>query len=158
MTATLLLVLAVLDGAFSGFRSSVGRTGLVDHRRSDLLAYAIGAGAVLLTLAPAMTVALLGEYDELGRAGAAALRVYLPYGALVLTALAAYGLLAWQVKYVASALILGPFTFARAPVAVAGGVAAVWAEPSATLVAVLAVAGVLVVEPLLDRLVYARTR
>jgi len=38
MTATdaaTLFILAILDGAFAGFRSSAGRTGLINHRRSD---------------------------------------------------------------------------------------------------------------------------
>ncbi|MGH3405503.1 MAG: hypothetical protein ACRDRJ_23875, partial [Streptosporangiaceae bacterium] len=51
-----LLILAVLDGAFSGFRSSAGRTGLISHRRSDYRAARRGAGLAAVLLAPVITV------------------------------------------------------------------------------------------------------
>ncbi|MGH3396577.1 MAG: hypothetical protein ACRDPO_17985 [Streptosporangiaceae bacterium] len=54
--AAALLILAVLDGAFSGFRSSAGRTGLISHRRSDYRAARRGAGLAAVLLAPVITV------------------------------------------------------------------------------------------------------
>jgi hypothetical protein len=47
-----LLALAILDGAFSGFRASVGRTGLIDHRAADRLAARRGVALALLALTP----------------------------------------------------------------------------------------------------------
>ncbi len=164
LVATSLLVLAVLDGAFAGFRSSLGRTGLVRHRASDRLANLRGAALVGILLVPAIGLALmadgLGHLGGLRRAGTAMLVVYGPYAVLVLLALGCYALLDWRLRYLASALILGPFTLARPYVVVAGGVAAgcATADPWAWTCVVLAVAGVLVVEPLADRLWYRRGR
>lgn len=47
-----------------------------------------------------------GDYNW---AGAAMLAVYGLYALLVLAALACYVTLNWQLKYLASALVLGPF-------------------------------------------------
>ena len=157
-----LVVVGLLDGSFAGFRASLGRTGLVDHRRSDVVAAARGLGLVAVLLVPAVAVVAVaaaaatwpaGAY---ARAGTAMLTVYLPYGALVLLAVGAYAVLDWKLKYLASAVILGPFTFARPLVAVAGAVAGALsgADAVVTTTIVLATAAVLTVEPLAGRLWY----
>ena len=66
-------------------------------------------------------------------------------------------MLDWTLKYLASAVILGPFTFARPLVAVAGAVAGALsgADAVVTTTIVLATAAVLTVEPLAGRLWYA---
>lgn len=163
MTAALvaggLLVLALLDGAFAGFRSGQGRDGRI--RRGDRSARDHGRGALAMTvaLAPVVVVACLDvartadRVDAYERAGAAMLTLYAPYGLVVLIALAAYALLGWQHQLLASALILGPFTFLRPLVAVGGGGAAVLVAQDGRVagLAVWAVVAVLLVEPSLNR-------
>jgi len=95
-----------------------------------------------------------GERLELYReAGAAMLAVHLPYGVLVLLALAAYLTLSWRRRFLASALLLGPLTLLRPLVAVSGLVLATWAghDLLVGLVAAAATSAVLSVEPLADR-------
>lgn len=160
MTAVLvvagLVVLGGCDGAFAGFRSSVGRTGLVDHRADDARAQLRGLALVTGLLVPTAALALVHPDDAVD-AGVGMLTVYAPYGLLVLLALAAYASLGWRNGFLASALILGPFTLLRPLVAVAGGVAGVLLADRATtvLAVVLAVVAVLAVQPLCDRLWYA---
>ena len=117
--ATTLLALAILDGAFAGFRSSAGRTGLISHRLYDRRAARRGAGLASILLIPAVAVASAdvilrpGHLADYTRAGTAMLAVYGPYALLVLAALACYATLNWQLRYLASALVLGPFTLFR---------------------------------------------
>jgi hypothetical protein len=167
MTAVLaaaLLALGVLDGAFAGFRSSAGRTGLVSHRHHDRQAARRGAGLACVLLTPVMAIASAdvairpGHLQDYARAGTAMLAVYGPYALLVLTALACYVTLSWQLRYLASALILGPFTLLRPGVAVLGAALgmALGKDVIVAFAAGLSVIAVLAVEPLAGRLWYAR--
>lgn len=164
VVAMALLALAALDGTFAGFRSSIGRTGLIDHRRADRVAARRGLTLVLVLLAP---VVVLVSADVLRRPdrlvgyteiGAAMLTVYLPYAAVVLLALAVYAVLGWRLKYLATAVILGPFTLIRPAVAGLGGVLGLTGvhDLLAAVATVSAVAAVLAVEPLVDRWWYGR--
>lgn len=149
-----LVLLAAADGALSGFRSAQGRTGLIDHRRADTVAQLRGLALVAVLLLPTVVLVLVdGRWSSWAEPGTAMLLVLAPYGVLVLLALLAYLTLTWRLRYLATALILGPFTFARPAVAVAGGAAGVLtADRGVEVVAVvLAVAGVLAVGPLCDR-------
>jgi hypothetical protein len=129
--AVALLTLALLDGAFAGFRASAGRTGLINHRQSDQRAARRGAGLVCVLLAPAIAVACAGvlahpaKLDHYRRAGIAMLAIYGPYALLVLVALACYAALNWRLRYLAAAVILGPFTLLRPGIAVLGAAVAV---------------------------------
>jgi hypothetical protein len=153
-----LLTIALLDGAFAGFRASVGRTGLIRHRTQDRRAARSGLRLLATLLLPAATVVAVDLLNHPGRvatyrhAGQAMLGVYLPYGLLVLLALAGYLSLSWRRRFLASAP-LGPLTLARPLVAVAGGAAACWRthDVTITLVAMLATGAVLLVEPLTGR-------
>jgi hypothetical protein len=167
MTAALaatLLTLAILDGALAGFRSSAGRTGLISHRQSDHQAARRGAGLACLLLAPVTAVVSAdvvfhpGHLGDYTRAGAVMLAVYGPYALIVLIALACYVTLNWQLKYLATALILGPFTLLRPGVAILGAALgmALSNDPVVAIAAGLSVIAVLAVEPLADRLWYAR--
>ncbi len=162
--AVSLLVLALLDGACAGFRASAGRTGLINHRRPDRQAARRGVTLVGVLLAPAIAVvcadaftrpAQLAHYT---RAGAAMLAIYGSYALLVLIALACYATLAWPLKYLASALILGPFTLLRPATAILGAAAGMVASSGTTVTAAvgLSVVAVLAVEPLANRIWYAR--
>src|SRR5262249_38103932 len=48
-----LMLLAITDGACAGFRSSLGRSGLIRHRAADLRAARRGAALVAVLLTPA---------------------------------------------------------------------------------------------------------
>lgn len=97
----------------------------------------------------------LGDYT---RAGTAMLAIYGPYALLVLIALACYATLSWRLRYLASALILGPFTLLRPGSAILGTAAGVAAshDTAVAMAAILSVIAVLAVEPLAGRLWYAR--
>jgi hypothetical protein len=167
MTAVLaaaLLALAILDGAFAGFRSSAGRTGLITHRRYDRRAARRGAGLACVLLSPAIAVASAdivlrpGHLEDYAGAGTAMLAVYGPYALLVLAALACYATLNWQLRYLASALILGPFTLLRPGIAILGAALgmALGRDVVTAFAAVLSAIAILAVEPLAGRLWYTR--
>ena len=100
------------------------------------------------------TVLFVAGYSVIWTAaGVAMLAVYLPYGALVLLALAAYLTLSWRRRFLASAVLLGPLTLLRPLLAVAG---LAWAclearDAMVALVAAGATTAVLLVEPLAGR-------
>lgn len=83
--------------------------------------------------------------------------VVLAAGALVLLALSAHVLLDWRRQFVASALVLGPFTLGRPAVALGGAASGAWLSGDARVAVLgLAAAGaVLAVEPLAGRQWYA---
>ncbi|NHA68210.1 oxidoreductase [Phycicoccus flavus] len=161
VVAGALLALGLLDGALAGFRSSLGRTGAVDHRARDRVAARRGLGLMAALLLPVAVLAAghalaPGDWPAAAyvRAGTGLLAVYLPYAAVVLAALAAYVVLGWRWGYLASALILGPFTLVRPLVATAGVLLGAVRAGDAVVVAgcLLALAAVLAVEPLSGRL------
>lgn len=165
-----LAALGLCDGALSGFRSGTGRTGLIRHRAWDRRAARRGLVVTVVLLAPAVVWALLdpvltgqpaaARWSVWREAGAGMLMVYLPYGLLSLLALAGYATLPWRYRFRAIAVILGPFTLVRPWVAAAGGVLAVslTGDVVVGLGVLLAVAGVLLVGPVCDRLWYRAPR
>jgi hypothetical protein len=160
--AAVLLLLAVADGAFAGFRASAGRTGLIRHRRSDYRAAVRGAGLAGVLLAPVLAVMCAeavrpGGLEDYARAGTAMLAIYGPAALVVLVALAGYTVLSWRLRYLASALVLGPFTLLRPGVAILGAAVGAAESRDAVVAAsvVLSVIAVLAVEPLAGRLWYA---
>ncbi len=160
--AGVLLFTAALDAMFAGFRASCGRSGLVRHRRADVLASRRGLALGALLVGPvaaalAADAARADRIDHYSAAGRAMLGVYLPYGLVMLLAMAAYTTLSWRFRFLASALILGPLTLVRPLVALVGGGAAWWATRDATVgvLCLAAVAAVLAVEPAVGRRWYA---
>ncbi len=146
---SMLLVLAALDAAFAGFRASAGRDGLVHHRRRDLVGSARGLAVLALFSFPLVLLPLVSlghgsTLEDWATAANAMLVVYLPYGLIVLGALAAHAVLPWEVGYLATALLLGPLTLARPLVAVAGAALA-WFAVDTDMVRVGVVLSVLIV-------------
>jgi hypothetical protein len=84
------------------------------------------------------------------------LTVDVPYAVVVLLALLAYAVLGWRQRYLASALILGPFTLLRLAVAVLGAAAGAVTSRDLLvgLMTCLSALAVLAVEPLADKLWY----
>jgi hypothetical protein len=161
--AAALLVIASLDASFAGFRASCGRSGLVRHRPADVIASRRGLllGALLLAPVAAVIVADTAarpvRAELYSQAARAMLAVYLPYGLVVLLALAAYLTLSWRRRFLASALLLGPLTLVRPMVAVVGAGAAYGAtrDLAVGFVSLAAVGAVLAVEPIAGRRWYA---
>jgi hypothetical protein len=157
-----LLALAILDGAFSGFRASVGRTGLIDHRAADRRAARRGVALALLALTPVIAgvcIDIAARPDRTAgyaQAGLAMLAVDGTYAVVVLGALACYLTMSWRKRYLASAALLGPLTLARPAIALLGGAlgAIVSHDPLTTAFVIAALAAVLVVEPTAGRLWY----
>jgi len=157
-----LLALAILDGAFSGFRASVGRTGLIAHRAADRLAARRGVALALLALSPVIagvSVDVAARPDRVAvyaPAGLAMLAIDGTYGVVVLGALACYLTMSWRKRYLASAVLLGPLTLARPAVALLGGAvgAVVGRDALTTAFVIAAVAAVLAVEPAAGRIWY----
>jgi len=154
-----LAILGLLDGAFSGFRASLGRTGLVDHSATDREAAWYGARLVAISMLPAAGAFALdlalghrrsSQYVE---AGGIFLVLLAPYAALVILALIGYAVTDWRRKYLASALILGPFTLWRPYYVLTAATLATLrvSDLIVTGTAILATAAVLLVEPMADR-------
>lgn len=138
MIPAALILFALLDGAFAGFRASAGRDGRIDKRRYHLRAMASGASAsvVAIVALAALTLASCATHHdpraawaELIAVGGRLVLVYALYSALVLAALAVYLLARHEVRTLATVAILGPFTLAR-PWVVLG--AAAWATGLST--------------------------
>lgn len=159
VVAGALLVLALLDGAFCGFRSAHGRDGRVRRPGAVRRSHARGTLTAAVVVAPVVVAAsldvlarpaALAAYE---RAGAAMLAVYVPYALVVLLAMVAYAVLDWRHRFLATAVVLGPGTFLRPAVAVVGALVAVRAaaDVRVAVLGLAAVVGVLLVEPLLDQ-------
>lgn len=151
-----LVALALIDGACSGIRAGLGRTGLIRHRGLDRQGAAEGAVLAIVVLIPPAAVvhadfAAHAVSRDYLRAGHAMLVILLPFASVVLIALAAYAVLNWRRKYLAMAVILGPCTLARPLVAGAAGTVGALAGGRAgvTVAIALATVGLLSIEPML---------
>ncbi|MER6248946.1 hypothetical protein ACFYZI_32970 [Streptomyces griseorubiginosus] len=157
-----LVVLGLVDAAFSGFRAYAGRDARIRKHRAVTRAALRGltVGAVLL-LAPALTAALLlltaparaRTYDTLTDGGIGYLLPLTVYATAVLLSLAAYFVLPFRASTLAMVIGLGPLTLMR-PLAVAAaclGAVINGGGGSALLVGVIAGVAVLCVEPVVHR-------
>lgn len=161
-----LLALGLVDAAFSGFRAYAGRDARIRKHRAVVRAALRGlaVGAVLL-LAPALAaggVLLAAEdpdraYGALADGGTGFLVPLGAYALAVGLSLAAYLALPFRASTLAVVVGLGPLTLARPLVLAAGCAAALFAGGGWTslLVAALAGAAVLCVEPYVHRRWYA---
>ncbi|MDH2413873.1 hypothetical protein [Nocardioides sp. CER19] len=131
----------------------------MDHRHEDRRGLRRGAMLGVIVSSPAVTAMAVdltvgGQRVTAYRdAGAVFLTIVGPYALIVLAGLGVYGALRWEFKYLASAVILGPFTLLRPFVVLAATVVAVrhTPAPGVAITAILAAASVLLVEPVLNR-------
>lgn len=155
----LIALIAVLDAAFSGFRAAKGRAGVIRHRAEDVRALSQGLGVGVVLSFPALAalawcLASPGGRTGLREAAVATMWLLGPASVAVLAALSAYLVLSWEFRYLASAVILGPFTLIRPWIAVAFAVLAgvtagrldVW------LLVLFGTAALLAIEPIVGRL------
>ncbi|MBV2151875.1 hypothetical protein [Kitasatospora sp. SUK 42] len=164
-----LLLLGLVDAAFSGFRAYAGRDARIRKHRGNLLAAGRGlaAGAVLL-LAPALAACLLlltssdqaQTYATLTAGGWGYLFPLALYAAAVLLSLAAYFTLPFRAGTLAMVIGLGPLTLLRPLTVTAACLTAVLNGGGAPALLVGTVAGtaVLCVEPLVHRRWYREVR
>jgi hypothetical protein len=138
VTPILLALLAVVDGAFAGFRAAAGRNARIFKRRyyTDSLLWGALAGVVLVALLGALTLVLLmtsadaaRQYAELLAVGERMLWVFVPYAVLVLTALVVYLAFDYDLRAFATVAILGPFTLIRPWVIALGSLVGLCAAP-----------------------------
>jgi len=151
MSLWLLAAVAALDVAFAGFRAAQGRTGRWPTVRQNLVAAGRGlfVGAGLLVL-PVTIGVLAVPAPATTDVATAMLLAVAPLAMLVLPALVVWALLPWRWGYLATALILGPGTWAR-PLVCAAAVIVVLVAGHAAITVLLAAwctATLLVVEPI----------
>lgn len=164
-----LVVLGLVDAAFSGFRAYAGRDARIRKHRGTVRAAlrGLGVGAVLL-LVPVLTAVLLlltaadpaRTHATLTAGGRGYLLPLAGYAAAVLLSLAGYFVLPFRASTLAMVVGLGPLTLLRPLVVAAaclGGVLTGGGVP-ALLVGVAAGAAVLCVEPLVHRHWYRRVQ
>jgi hypothetical protein len=155
----LLVTLAVVDGAFAGFRAGTGRNARIRKRAYNLRAAGRGVAVSMAGLAITGAVTLVDtavpghRRADLIEAGTRMLVVSTPYALAVVLCLVGY----WSLPIRESTFVilvgLGPFTLVR-PAVVAVAVAAAVAGSSDWLTWVAALSagtGVLVVEPWVHR-------
>jgi hypothetical protein len=143
-----LLVLALTDAGFCGYRDAAGRNPLV--RKAGFYRHALRRGLRFgfanAGLATALLVVLLLASSHPGMlwadcaaAGTNLLFVVVPYATIVLVALGAWTAAEQDVRTLASVALLGPLSLLRPVVIVGGAVVAIASRPTAP-VATLAVA------------------
>jgi hypothetical protein len=155
----LLVTLAVVDGAFAGFRAGTGRNARIRKREYNLLAAGRGVAVSMAGLAVTGAVTLVGTVGqghrrpELIDAGTRMLIVVTPYALAVVISLVGYWALPIRESTFLVLVGLGPFTLMR-PAVVAVAVAAAVSGSSDRLTwaaALTAGTGVLIVEPWVHR-------
>lgn len=139
-----LLVLAMTDAAFCGYREAAGRNPLI--RKAAFYRHALRRGIrfgfVNVGLAAALLLVLLlvaphprALWADCAAAGANLLCVVGPYATIVLVALGAWTAAEQDVRTLASVALLGPLTLLRPAVIVAGAAVAVATRPTAPIAA-----------------------
>lgn len=158
MIAVVLCLLAVVDGAFSGFRAFAGRDGRINKRRAKIEAAGVGAlaGIAALTTLAGLLLGGIGagwySYHELESAGRRMLAVYAIFAAIITAGFTAYFSRALEVRSLGTVLVLGPGTLFRPPVILTGAAIAAVGSPFAVGIAAFVAASVMLsLEALLNR-------
>ncbi len=143
MIAAWLVLFAVLDGAFAGFRGAAPCNARIRKRRYYARSLAFGALAALalcVALA-ALTAALLAasstpaaDYETLVGVGRRMLRVFSAYGGCVGLALLGYLLGGPDLRVLSTVSILGPFTLIRPWMVLAALLYGLWGQTNATVI------------------------
>jgi hypothetical protein len=135
MTLLVLYLLASLDGAFCGFRTSMGRHPYIQQGRyytmavlRGTLAAQIASWASLFVLLAAMAYSenRTALRSDLEAAAARMLLVFLPYAALVVLNLALRLVPSTDLRSATSVLFLGPLTALRPFLMIAGVLFGIW--------------------------------
>jgi hypothetical protein len=157
-----LLVLALTDAAFCGYRDASGRNPLI--RKAGFYRHALrrgirfgfanaGLSATLLIVLLATSPRPGALWADCAAAGTTLLCVVVPYATVVLVALGAWTAAEQDVRTLASVALLGPLSLLRPVVIVVGAVVATVSRPSAPVAALAALTALLQLStgPLLAR-------
>ncbi len=158
--------IALIDGAFAGFRAATGRSGMINKRvyyivaaRRGFLAAATMLGLVAAVLLTDLVFAARPSvcYASLVRAGSGLLVVIGPFAAVVIVSLIGYTTLPRRPATFLILLGLGPLTLLRPLIVVVACAVGVWLahDIDAALGVIQAGIGVLAVEPFVHRRWYA---
>ena len=158
MTAVILCTMALVDGALAGFRAWAGRDGRVvkqqDRVRSGVRGV-IAAAVALVAIAAVLLVimdATSVTYGELVDAGNRMAVAYAPFCVAVALGFLGYFSASLESQALSTVIILGPATFLRPIVILAGAIYAAWGASAWVVVAAFsAVVIVLAVEPIVGR-------
>ncbi len=108
------------DAAFAGYRAGLGRDGRLRRTpfdASDILDQCWGLLVGLVLALPPVAL-MITHPDQNWSHSASTVAVFVvPYALVVVGALFAYAILGWRARFVAMAVVLGPLTLARFPVA-----------------------------------------
>ena len=135
MTLLLLFLLASLDGALCGCRTSMGRCPLIHNRKYYVMGVLRGVFAaqivsgfslICLLLVVAFSRSPLLLRADLVESARRMLFVFLPYAALVLVNIALRIIPSTDLRSATSVFFLGPLTGIRPFVMIAGVVAGIW--------------------------------
>ncbi len=158
MTAVILCTMALVDGALAGFRAWAGRDGRVVKHQDRLRAGVRGAmaAAVALLVIAAVLLSIMAAtevtYDELADAGNRMAIAYAPFCVAVALGFLGYFSASLESQALSTVIILGPATFLRPLVILAGAIYAAWGASAWVVVgAFSAVVVVLAVEPIVGR-------
>ncbi|MDQ2644314.1 MAG: oxidoreductase [Myxococcota bacterium] len=143
MIAAWMVLFAVLDGAFAGFRGAAPCNARIRKRRYYARALSFGALAalVLCVALAALTLAFLAasstpaaDYQTLVAVGRRMLAVFSVYGLCVALALLSYLLGGPDLRVLSTVSILGPFTLIRPWMVLAALVYGLWGQTNATVI------------------------
>lgn len=150
----LLCTLALLDGAFAGFRAACGHEASLPNPRRNAVSTLWGVGGALvgLLLIALVTVPFLvsaptrsQRYDAFLAAGVVLLSWYVPLAVANLVAILAHFVAPPEYRAGAMMLILGPFTMARPIVIILGAMSALLAVHASLVLPGLVMAAVVTV-------------
>ncbi|WP_372364464.1 hypothetical protein [Candidatus Uabimicrobium sp. HlEnr_7] len=125
----LLYVLAVLDCAFSGYRSAAGKNALIYKGKYFLQRMACGVLIGHIPILIAGSLIFLGWLvtanaqlflQNVNRAGYLMLVIYVPYTIIVMAAFIVRAIPSVDLRSITSVVIFGPFTILRIPTAIVG--------------------------------------
>lgn len=143
LSAILLGSLALIDGAFAGFRMAAGRSPFLVRTDETIRAMWLGVALSVLNvaLAAGCIAALVATSDKPDAQLAVFVRwaehlvlVYGSYATLVLVTMAIWTYPSTQARILASTMVLGPCTLIRPWFIVAGGIVAGTLQPRAEIV------------------------
>ncbi|MFN3866388.1 MAG: hypothetical protein ACK4MD_06710 [Demequina sp.] len=126
-----LLIVVLQHGGTAGIHAAMGRDGMIDHRRAELIGARRGTIALVVLMLP---VLVLWGFDALSgpdrmelyvRANWAILAVYAPVTLIALVSFILARTTPWQVRSNLNSVVIGTLEFVRTGIAAAGMLAGV---------------------------------
>ena len=134
MIATWMVLFAVLDGAFAGFRGAAPCNARIRKRAYYARALSYGALAALTATLLAASSTPAADYETLVGVGRRMLAVFSVYGSGVALALLGYLLGGADLRVLSTVSILGPFTLIRPWMVLAALGYGLWGQTNAAVI------------------------